>query len=85
MKCLVASLPGNPWQYLERRCDMIGACQPLIVNFVRCYALYRLLPTGYSTLEALVLPWPILGATRDRTVSFVMRTYIYDGINYREI
>lgn len=27
---------------------------------------YRLLPTGYSTLEALVLPWPILGATLQR-------------------
>lgn len=79
MKCLVASLPGNPWQYLERRCDMIGACQPLIVNFVWCYALYRLL------FEVLVLPWSILGAARDRTVFFVMRTYIYDGINYREI
>lgn len=62
-----------------------------LTNLVRSYALYRLLLTG--TLEVLGLPWHIggdaltlwLAVTRDRTVSFVMRTYNYDDTGYREI
>lgn len=62
-----------------------------LTKFVRSYALYRLLPTGHSRLLASLGPlgakpltqW--LAVTRDRTVSSVMRTYVYDGIDYREI
>lgn len=44
-------------------------------------------PLARLTLDPLgakpLTEW--LAVTRDRTGSFVMRTYVYDGIDYREI
>lgn len=89
MKCLVASLSGNPWRSL-REALRLGVFN-LINKFRAILCAVQTLPTG--TLEALGFRWPIgghaltlwLAVTRDRTVSFVMRTYIYDGIDYRDI